>query len=300
MNEIQDTDDVLRALLRWAGERDSVRAMLLTSTRAIPGGKVDAYSDYDIVLIVRDIQPYMEDQAWIDAFGDVLVAYWDPVEIDADTGIAQAGNVVQYRNGLKIDFRLWPVEMLEAIVRMPSLPAELDAGYRVLLDKDDLTCEILAPTFTGYIPAPPDEGTYRTLVNDFFVGVPYVAKCLLRDEVLPAKWCLDYDMRYVYLLPMLEWRMECDHDWSVAPGVNGKGLKSRLPRNIWVELETTYAGAEIEDNWDSLFRMIALFRRVGREVGTYLGYAYPDGLDSRVTEHARRMQARIRLSHSRH
>jgi aminoglycoside 6-adenylyltransferase len=267
-----------------------VRAMLLTSTRAVPGGRVDALSDYDIVLVARDIRPFMADHSWPAAFGEVLVAYWDPLHTEPETGIEQSGNVVQYTGHLKIDFTFWPVPMLEAISRLPSLPAELDAGYRVLVDKDGLASGLRAPTYVGYRLAPPDEATFLTNVNDFFIGVPYVAKCLLRDEVLPAKWCLDYDMRYVYLLPMLEWRMECDHDWKISPGVNGKGLKRYLPPELWVELEDTYAGAGIEENWQSLFRMISLFRRVGHEVAARLGYAYPEELDTRVIAHARRMR----------
>ena len=33
--------------------RDAVRAVLLTSTRAIAGAEVDAFSNYDAVLVVR-------------------------------------------------------------------------------------------------------------------------------------------------------------------------------------------------------------------------------------------------------
>ncbi len=289
-------DDVIRRLVEWAGQQAAVRAMLLTSTRAIPQATVDALSDYDVILVASDIRPFMTDHGWIGHFGEVLVAYWDPLETDPDTGIARSGNIVQYADGLKIDFSLWPVGLLELIARLPALPAELDAGYRVLADKDRLTAPLAAPAYAGYIPAPPDEATYQVLVNDFFVGAPYVAKCLLRDELLPAKWCLDYDMRYVYLLPMLEWRMECDHDWSVAPGSLGKGLKRRLPPAIWEELEGTWAGAGIADNWEALFRMIALFRRVAGEVATHLGFAYPDALDRRVTAHVRRMRAGGALS----
>lgn len=146
------------------------------------------------------------------------------------------------------------------------------------------------PTSTAYIPAPPEEATYRLLVNDFFVGVPYVAKYLLRDEFLPAKWVLDYDMRDTYLRPMLEWRMECDHGWSVPTGVLGKGLKKRLPPDLWSELEGTYAAAGIEENWESLFRTVAFFRRIAREVGDQLGYVYPEEFDRRVTDHTHRMR----------
>jgi aminoglycoside 6-adenylyltransferase len=290
MRESQPPDDMVRSLVQWADQQDAVRAMLLTSTRAIPHAPLDALSDYDVILVVPDIHPFATDRRWIGDFGEVLVAYWDPLEIDPDTGIEQTGNVVQYVDGLKIDFRIWPVALLDAIHRLPALPAELDAGYRVLADKDRLTAGLRVPTYTGYIPAPPDEATFLTNVNDFFIGVPYVAKCLLRDELLPAKWCLDYDMRYVYLLPMLEWRMECDHDWSASPGNNGKGLKKRLPPDIWNQLEGTYAGAGIEDNGEALFRTIAFYRRVARDVAEHLGYVYPEDLDRRVTGHARHMR----------
>jgi aminoglycoside 6-adenylyltransferase len=290
MTETVETDAVIEKLIAWGDHHDDVRAMILTSTRAVPNGKVDALSDYDVIVVLRDIQPWLVERSWIGDFGDVLVAYWDPVGINPLTDTVTIGNVVQYEGALKIDFGLWPGEALENIGRLPKLPAELDAGYRVLLDKDGLTDAIAPPTYTGYIPQRPDEATYQTLVNDFFIGVPYVAKCLLRDEILPAKWCFDYDMRYVYLLPMLEWRVQCDRDWSVSTGVNGKGLKTYLPAEIWAGLEDSFAGAEIEANWDALFRMIDLFRRVAREVASHLEYTYLEDLDRLVTEHAHRMR----------
>jgi aminoglycoside 6-adenylyltransferase len=111
---------------------------------------------------------------------------------------------------------------------------------------------------------------------------PYVAKCLWRDELLPAKWCLDYDMKHIYLRQMLEWRMELDHGWSVPAGFLGKGLKKRLPPDIWAQVEQTYAGARLADNWDALAHTMALFRRVAVEVGEHLGYVYPDELHRRV------------------
>jgi aminoglycoside 6-adenylyltransferase len=290
MPDVLTDDPVIRNLIAWGRERENVRAMLLTSTRAVPGGKVDALSDYDVILVVRDVQPFADNRDWIGDFGTVLVAYWDPVGPGRITGCLQASNVVQYDGPLKIDFTVWPVDAIERIAGMPALPTELDAGYAVLLDKDSLTGNLGEPTFTGYIPAVPDAQTYLTLVNGFFIGVPYVAKCLLRGELLPAKWCLDYDMRYVYLLPMLEWRMECDRGWRVAPGNLGKGLKRLLPASIGEELDGTFAGPGIDENWEALFRMIALFRRAGRDVGAALGYAWPGDIDRRVTDHARRMR----------
>jgi aminoglycoside 6-adenylyltransferase len=282
---------IVRQLINWAEQQDAVRAMLLTSTRAIPNAHIDIFSDYDVVLIVQDIHPFIEDKTWLQVFGKVLVTYWDPIHPKPSFGIEQSGNIIQYADGLKIDFTLWPVDLLRRIATAPTPLAELDMGYAVLMDKDHLTDDLRAPTYKAYIPAKPSNEAFQQVINNFFSSVPYVAKCLWRDEVMPAKWCLDFDMKHPFLRQMLEWRVELDHDWSVAPGVLGKGLKKRLPPDIWTHLESTYAGAAVEANWEALYQTIALFRRVANEVAAHLGYAYPHDLDQRVTALAQKMQS---------
>ena len=280
----------------WVGRKELVRAALLTSTRTNPHATVDALSDYDVVLVVEDIHPFFEDRSWLADFGDMLVAYWDPIYPDPDYGIEQTGNVVQYADGLHIDFRLWPVALARRVAEGSRLPDDLDVGYAVLVDKDSLFDGMSPPTYAAYVPDRPDEDTYLKLVSDFFSTAPDVAKCLWRDELLPAKWCFDYDMKHVHLRPMLEWRMERDHGWSEPAGNLGKGLKKRLPSDIWREVEETYAGARVEENWGALFRTMALFRRVATEVADHLGYAYPLDLDLRVTAYVRALSEKSGVS----
>jgi len=274
--------DMLPTLIEWARAGTAIRAVLLTSTRAVPGAPVDALSDYDVILVVQDIQPFVMDRSWLRDFGDVLVAYWDPIHPDPVFGIEQCANVIQYADGLKMDFTLWPVTLFRQIVAAPRLLPELDAGYRVLLDKDHLADSMRPPSGAAYIPALPSLTAYQTLINDFLSGAPYVAKCLWRDELLPAKWCLDFDMKDIYLRQLLEWRMEIDHGWSVPAGSLGKGLKRRLPPHIWAQVEGTFTGAGLGDNWDALVRTMSLFRQVAVEVGRHLGYEYPHDLHQRV------------------
>jgi aminoglycoside 6-adenylyltransferase len=279
----QPTRDIIPRLIQWATARNPIRAVLLTSTRAIPDAPIDALSDYDVILIVQDVQPFVTDRRWLNDFGDVLVAYWDPLHPEPVFGIEQCGNVTQFADGLKIDFTLWPVALFQQIIAAPVLPAELDAGYRVLLDKDHLTATMCSPTGTAYVPTPPTLTTYQTLINDFLSDAPYVTKFLWRDDLLPAKWCLDYDMKHNYLRQLLEWRMEIDHGWSVPAGLLGKGLKKRLAPDVWAQVEQTYVGARLADNRDALAHTMALFRQVAVEVGEHLGYAYPHDLHQRVS-----------------
>jgi aminoglycoside 6-adenylyltransferase len=88
---------------------------------------------------------------------------------------------------------------------------------------------------------------------------------------------------------MLEWRMEIDHGWSVKPGAHGKGLKKYVAPETWARLESTYVGAGTEENWQALFDTISLFRDMAKEVGTALGYAYPQDLDNRVIQYLSRI-----------
>jgi aminoglycoside 6-adenylyltransferase len=284
-------DQVIYRLIKWAEQRDAIRAMLLTSTRAIPTANVDRLSDYDVVLVVEDIHPFHEDRHWVHDFGNILVTYWDPIYPEPDHGMEKFGNVIQYADGLKIDFTLWPVELLRKIVQAQALTAELDAGYRILLDKDHLTETMSPPGYRAYIPTLPTNEIYQRVIEEFFSDAPYAAKCILRNELFPVKWCLDYDMKHVYLRLLLEWYVGLIHHESVPVGSLGKGLRKHLPPEIWSQLESCYAGAGNSENWEALFRTLALFRRVAMEVGERLDYEYPLDLDERVTAFVKDMQA---------
>ena len=50
MKDMHQTLEVVRQLTQWAKHQESVRAMLLTSTRANPHASVDFLSDYDVIL----------------------------------------------------------------------------------------------------------------------------------------------------------------------------------------------------------------------------------------------------------
>jgi aminoglycoside 6-adenylyltransferase len=287
---VHKSENIINKLILWGEEQDSVRAMLMTSTRVVPNAPLDDLSDYDVVLVVKDIHPFYEERSWLNDFGEVLVAYSDPLYPDPDTGTEMFGNVTQYNDGLKIDFILHPLPWLQQIILSPTLPAELDAGYRILLDKDDLTRAMKAPTYSAYIPKKPTNEHYQKWIEDFFSDVPYVAKCIWRGELLPLKWCLDYDMKHIYLRQMLEWKIGLDTNWSIPVGALGKGLKKRLSADIWSQLEECYTGAGIAENWEALFRTVTLFGQVAMEVGNALGYTYPLELDQRVTAYVQKMR----------
>lgn len=283
------TDAVINELVGWATSQSDVRAMILTSTRAT-SAPTDQFSDYDVIIITDDIVHRFNDRRWLQVFGDVVIDWWDPLAVDPDTGLLTTGNVVYYPGTRKIDFTLWPVEMAGMLAA--ELPDELDAGYTVLVDKDALTENWPEASGRGYLISLPDSARYLEAVNDFFIGVPYVVTALLRGELLPAKWVLDYDMRYEYLLPMLEWYAVSLHGEGIRIGANGKGLQQLLPVDLWEQFNQTYAGLDIAGNRAALGTIIAIFREVAEIVGLVIDCAYPAELHDRVMHHVSVLEAR--------
>jgi aminoglycoside 6-adenylyltransferase len=277
---LPDENEVLARLVAWGEREDAIRALVLTSSRARGDDTVDELSDYDLIVVVRDVAPFADGYGWEVAHGTPVARWGDEHTVLGERTVFRG---VVYEDGVKVDYSFWPESLLERVAEADELPADLDVGYRVLLDKDGRTAGWAAATYRAHIPARPSRGEYEALVEEFWWSVTYVAKALRRGEVVFAKFVLDYDAKLGPLRRFLEWRIEIEHGWSLRPGAYGRGLERLVDAETAAELAATYVGAEVEENWEALFRMTALFRRVAKEVGVALGYQYPQAADDAVS-----------------
>ncbi len=110
-----------------------------------------------------------------------------------------------------------------------------------------------------------------------------MAKALRRGELNYAKYMLDGTIRFDKLQPLLEWYIGLNHEWSVSAGIYGRWFHKYLDPSVWESYRQTFAGAELESNWQALFATIELVRRLGHTLADALGFEYPDETDRRVT-----------------
>jgi aminoglycoside 6-adenylyltransferase len=68
--------------------------------------------------------------------------------------------------------------------------------------------------------------------------------------------------------------------------------------DLWAELERTYTGPDLQDNWEALFRTITLFRKVAEKVGQALGYKYPESMDRRTVTYLQQVRQLDRAAES--
>jgi aminoglycoside 6-adenylyltransferase len=282
-----DEADVLARIVRWADAEEPVRLILLTSSRANPAAPRDLLSDYDPALIVTEVLPYLRSDDWLHGFGTPLLVVRDAEQM---YGLEKHNCMVLYDDGTKIDYSIWPLAVIPRIRETGQLPEEFDVGYRALVDKDGLARDLPPASQTAHVPSKPTEQEFQALVEEFWWVTTYVAKNLWRDELMPVKVLLDYEIKYLLVRKLFEWRIEIDHHWSLKPGFFGRGLKAHLDAETWTAFEATYVGPDPGDNWAALFKLIALFRRVAVAVGQALGYAYPHAKDAQVMGYLRQIQ----------
>lgn len=162
-------------------------------------------------------------------------------------------------------------------------------GYKVLIDKDNLTSLILEPTYREFIINKPTKEEYESVVNEFWWNVYYVPKYLWRDQLPFSKYMLDNILRYEYLHKIVDWYIGFKNEWETETGALCKKYKYLLSKEDWKEFESSYAGGGLEDNWIALNRVTSLFRRLAIELGENLHYTYPHKVDNQVIDFCKKI-----------
>lgn len=276
----------LNQVIEWAAKQENIRAVLVTSSTTNPNAPVDIFSDLDIELVVNNQEEFLADNSWLANFGDIITTIVEGTEsFDGRC----ASRMVLYQDYSKIDFLIFSVEKFREIVEPEELDAEYDIGYKVMLDKDDLTAGMKPPTHTSFNIKRPTEEKFHWVLNNYWWDLTYVAKCLYRDELYFAKFMSEQVMRFEHQQVLLEWYIGAQHNWNVTTNKYGRLFKRYLSTDMWEKATSTLAAAGMEENWRALFAYISFGRELGQNLAAQLGYTYPTELDQRITayvEHA--------------
>lgn len=271
-------------ILNVAKNDENVRAVIMNGSRVNPNAKKDPFQDFDIIYFVRDVEPYKRNEAFIKPFGELMI-----MQLPEDMTDPPAENdghytyLMQFLDGNRIDLSLCSLETINSMIT--------DSLTVVLLDKDHLIPELPPPGDRDYLPQKPTAKLFDDCCNEFWWVNPYAAKGLWRGELTYTKHMLDVYVRE-QLMKMLIWYFGIQTDFQKSPGKMGKYLEQYLDLEIWTLVKNTYADAQPEHIWDSLFAVGDLFRQIGRCVAEHFGFNYPEQDDRNVTsylQHIRRL-----------
>lgn len=276
-------EDKLERIISWVENNSDIRAVLLTSSLVNPHAPVDDFSDLDIELVFENMQEYQANNQWIDLFGTPIsmieedVSYFDG---------KHAMKMVLYADHVKVDFKLYQKSEFIKEVHEEALPEDWDVGYKVLIDKDDLTKDIKRPTYQSIMIHQPSEKRFRQLINDFWWDTTYVAKCLKRDDLFYAKFMSEDVIRTDYLVPLIEWYIASTYNWKdITTNKHGRLFKKYLPEELWKQIEATFSGSNINDNWSALYSAADLVHELGTILSDRLSFEYPQKLENDIRKY---------------
>ena len=274
--------EMLDLLLDFAKKEENIRVVLMNGSRVNPNVKRDVFQDFDIVYLVREVEPYIRNKSVVDYFGDLMILQTpDDMDDPPPEGDGHYAYLMQFMDGNRIDLSFHAIDRLDELLD--------DSLTVVLLDKDHSVKELPPPSDSSYLPKEPTEKRFQDCCNEFWWVSPYVAKGLWRGELTYAKCMLDVVIRDE-LMKMLTWYFGRKTGFKKSPGKMGKYIKSDVEPEIWMELEKTYSDSKFNNIWDSLFVMGKLFRRLANDVAAVYGFKYPAQDDQKVTEYLWRIR----------
>ena|SRR5215216_1200125 len=279
---MRNEQEMIDLLLDFARKEEDVRAVLMNGSRVNANVKRDIFQDFDIVYLVKEVEPYKRNERVVNYFGDIMILQTpEDMQDPPPENSGHYAYLMQFMDGNRIDLSFYSSDRLDDVLD--------DSLTIVLLDKDNIIKELPPPSDKDYLPTEPIDKLFQDCCNEFWWVSPYVAKGLWREELTYAKYMLDVAIRE-QLMKMLTWYFGIKTDFKKSPGKLGKYIKNDVESETWKALEKTYSDSNFDNIWESLFRMGNLFRRMANEVASAYGFQYPQDDDKRVTEYLRRIK----------
>jgi aminoglycoside 6-adenylyltransferase len=267
---------LLERIIAWATSEANILALIMTGSRARAGQlpPPDEFSDFDLEVIADDVNLLVGEDRWWRQFAPVWV-YWfdeDPLE---------PTRLIVYDNAQKVDFSLYGRERI--LHQREKLDPLYERGYRVLLDKQQLTADLPPPTGAFPVAPAPTQAEFTSVVNEFWFEAFHIPGLLVREDLWVVKF-RDWTMKEM-LLKMLEWRATATGPTDVW--YIGRRLGAWVDAATWQEIGLIYGRFDRFDSWRALLATIELFSRVARETAARLGLHYPETPEASVREYLR-------------
>lgn len=282
--------EMYRLFEEIAESDDRVLAVYLNGSRTNPNVPKDIFQDYDIVYVVTDTLPFIEDKNWIRKFGEVLYMQY-PDEFPGCQSDRENlyGWLMQFTDGNRVDLHV------ESLVHAKEHILD-DKLCKILYDKDTVLPLIPEATDEDRHVQKPTEAQFQACSNEFWWCSNNLAKGLWRKEMLYVQDMSAMIVRK-QLEKMLTWKVGITTDFQVSVGKSAKYLYRWLSPEEYQAYLDTYFGGDIEEAWNAVFIMCDLMERTTAYVAEKLNYTYNReecAAARSFLEHVRRLPADAR------
>lgn len=264
---MRDEATMYQLFIDIANADDRILAVYMNGSRTNVNVPKDIFQDYDIVYVVKETKPFIEDKDWIHRFGNVLyMQYPDESPNDPSDKENHYGWLMQFDDGIRIDLTAQTVEFAKEHIHDDKL-------CRILMDKENILPDIPESTDSDYHVQKPSEAQFQACTNEFWWCSNNIAKGLWRGEMPYVQDMTNFVVRK-QLEKMLSWKVGIITDFSVSVGKSAKYMYRWIGEEEYQRYLDTYFGGNTEEAWKAVFAMCELFDSVTAYVAKGLGYTY--------------------------
>ena len=99
--------EMYHMIMQIAKEDERIRAVYMNGSRTNKNVEKDIFQDYDVVYVVLDTKPFINEKEWINKFGDIWFMQYPDEHPDYPSDKANFyGWLMQFKDGNRIDLHV--------------------------------------------------------------------------------------------------------------------------------------------------------------------------------------------------
>lgn len=254
-------------ILSIAKEDERIGAVYMNGSRTNKNVPKDIFQDYDVVYVVNETKPFIDDKSWINNFGDIWYMQYPDEHPDFPSDKENFyGWLMQFKDGTRIDLHVESVEHAKEHIKDDKL-------CKILLDKNGILPQMPEPTDEDYWVKQPSKEQFACTCTEFWWCLNNVGKGLWREELPYANDMINFCVRK-QLEKMISWQIGLKTNFSVSVGKSSKYMYKWLTKEDYEKYLSTYSCGNMNDCWKSVFHMIDLFVPLAKNVANDLQFQY--------------------------
>lgn len=264
---MRNSTEIYSLLEKITWQDNRILALYMNGSRVNPNVIQDNFQDYDVVFVVIETFPFINDKQWINNFGNPL--YFQLPDENPNFPNDKEnfyGYLVQFDDGVRLDIHIETLQHALENIKKDSL-------CKILIDKNNYLPKIPESSDKDYWVKKPTQEQFLACCNEFWWCTNNLAKGLARKEILYVQDMANFVVRKE-LEKMLSWKVGIKTDFKVSVGKSAKYISKYLDKEIYENYLKTFFTCDIEAAWKSIFLMCDLFEKISVEVSSFLQYKY--------------------------
>ena len=107
--------EMMNLIMNTAKNDDRIRAVIMNGSRVNPAVEKDIFQDFDIIYVVSEDAPFINNQSWIEQFGELMILQLPDMMGEQTENKGIFSYLMQFNDGSRIDLKIAPLTKISEL-----------------------------------------------------------------------------------------------------------------------------------------------------------------------------------------